>query len=118
VNNSITLAVNDLLDLDTAQLNAANGNDLAYQTDADGYHLLVPQTGALLGVYGGSQPARDVCLSAGMSTAPIAVESLSSGTYLCYHTDQGLPGWLRLSSVNAADFSISLDVLTWASVDQ
>ena len=51
-----------------------------------------------------------------MSAAPIAVESLSPGTYLCYRTDNGLPGWMLLVSSNPDDFSLGVEVHTWASI--
>jgi hypothetical protein len=50
-----------------------------------------------------------------MSSAPIAIESLSAGSYLCYRTDQGRPGWLRYNSIDAGDGSLSVNILTWAS---
>jgi hypothetical protein len=49
-----------------------------------------------------------------MSAAPLAVDSLTPGTYLCYRTNQGRLGRVSLVSLNSTDFSIDLDVLTWA----
>jgi hypothetical protein len=109
-----SLAPNDSYDLDTNQVDG-DGADLVYQTDASGDHWLAPQGGAVLGVYGNGEPNLLVCLSASMSSAPIAIESLSAGSYLCYRTDQGRPGWLRYNSIDAGDGSLSVNILTWAS---
>ena len=71
--------------------------------------------GALLGVYGSVPPTLETCQSAGMSTAPIAAESLSDGAYLCYRTSDGLLGWLQLNGFSSDDYSIRFDFLTWAA---
>lgn len=113
---SATLSPNDLFDLDANQVNPSGGVDLAYLADANGAHWLTPQSGAILGVYGFSAPTLQACQAATMSAAPIAVESLSPGAFLCYRTDQGNPGWLQLSTLNTADFSIQVEILTWKVV--
>lgn len=103
----------DSIDLDALKLNS-NGADLLYQLDADQYHWLTPQDQAMIGVYGNQQPSRTECASANMSAAPIAVESLSTGTYLCYQTGQGRTGRMLFAALNPTNFSVTLDILTWA----
>jgi hypothetical protein len=49
-----------------------------------------------------------------MSSAPIAVESLSVGTYLCYTTNEDRFGRVLLEAVNPNDFTLTLELLTWA----
>jgi hypothetical protein len=114
VSGSATLLPGEAIDLDTAQKNTGAGDDLAYQEN-QGYHLLTPMAGALLGVYGSVAPTLEACQSAGMSTAPIAAESLTTGAYLCYRTSEGLVGWLRLNGFSSDDYSIRFDFLTWAA---
>jgi len=104
----------DLIDLDTLTLNSGD-EDLAYQTDANNYHWLAPQLGAMIGVSGSLEPSLPECQVAGMSPAPIAVESLSTGTYLCYLTSQGRFGRALLVSLDPDDFTLTLELLTWAS---
>jgi hypothetical protein len=113
---SATLFPSDLFDLDANQVNPASGVDLAYLADANGAHWLTPQSGAVLGIYGLSTPTLQACQAATMSAAPIAVESLSPGAFLCYRTDQSNPGWLQLSTLNTTDFSIQVEILTWKVV--
>jgi hypothetical protein len=114
VSGSASLLPGESIDLDTGQKNTGDGDDLSYQ-DSQGFHLLSPIDGALLGVYGSEPPTLEACQSAGMSAAPIAIESLPAGFYLCYRTSQGLPGWLQLTGFSSDDYSIRLDFLTWAA---
>lgn len=113
ITGPVILAENQLLDLDTAQVDAG-GEDLAFQKDAADRHWFAPQSGAVLGVYGASAPSLQICLSANMSAAPIPMESLSPGTSLCYRTDQGRTGWLRYDSFDPENKLLGLTILTWA----
>lgn len=103
----------DNIDLDTLALNAGD-IDLAFQVDANNYHWLAPTDGATIGVYGNFEPNLADCQVASTSPAPIAVESLSVGTYLCYTTNQGRTGRILLAAVNPDDFTLTLQLLTWA----
>jgi hypothetical protein len=103
----------DSIDLDTLTLNGGD-SDLTYQVDANNYHWLTPNNGAIIGVFGSPQPSLSDCQSASMSPAPIAVESLSYGTYLCYTTNEDRFGRVLLEAVNPNDFTLTLELLTWA----
>jgi hypothetical protein len=103
----------DSIDLDSLTLNSGDA-DLIYQVDANNYHWLSPNAGAMIGVFGSSQPNLSDCRSASMSPAPIAVESLSIGTYLCYTTNEDRFGRALLEAVDPSDFTLTLDLLTWA----
>jgi hypothetical protein len=113
VSGELSLIPGDELDLDALLLN--NGNtDLLYQLDATRYHWLDPQDAAMIGVYGNLEPTRVDCQLASMSTAPIAVESLSIGTYLCYFTNEGRFGRALLETVDPDNFTLTMYLLTWA----
>jgi len=102
----------NLIDLDTLELQP-QGADLVYQTGVDNYHFFTPIESVLLGVYGSLEPGLQDCQNAGMSSAPIAVESLSIDTYLCYRTDLGAAGRARLVAMDTTNFALTLDLLTW-----
>ena len=104
----------DMLNLDTGELNTGSGFDLLYQTDENNLHLLLPQGSALLGVSGSAEPGLIQCQTATKSAAPLALESLPPGTYLCFQTDLGLNGWLLYTSLNLTDGSANLAYRTWA----
>jgi hypothetical protein len=76
-------------------------------------HWLVPEGKTILGIYGGSTPGLKICQTTTRGTAPIAIESLSPGIYLCYKTSEGRTGRLQLTSLDQDDYSIGLDFLTW-----
>jgi len=113
MSGELSLFPGDTLDLDTLMLNDGN-TDLAYQLDASRYHWLDPQGTGLIGVYGNLEPTEAECQLASMSSAPIAVESLSPGTYLCYLTNEGRFGRALLEALNPDDFTLTLYLLTWA----
>ena len=112
---TVKLGVNSDLDLDSGAITPASGADLGYRKDAGGFHNLVPLNGAELGVYGNSEPLPAACQAAAMSTAPITLESLSAGVYLCSHSDAGHFGWVRYNGLNNSDESANLDFRTWAA---
>jgi hypothetical protein len=113
---TVDLAIGQFLDLDTLTLNPTSGTDLAYETSPEGINLLIPQNGTTLGVFGVSQPSLLACQNSNMSGGALPVDSLAIGnTYLCYRTDQGLFGWIRLVSREPVDFTLSLEILTWAA---
>ena len=104
----------DRIDLDTNKVNPASGDDLSYEIDAgSSNHWLAGQNSGVLGLFGMAEPGLAVCQIATMSNAPIAVESLTPGTYLCYETDQGSYGWLRYDAYNSDHSSININFFTW-----
>jgi hypothetical protein len=111
---TLKLALNSELDLDSGTIAPASGADLAYRKES-GFHDLLPVNGAEMGVYGNSEPLFSACLAAAMSTASIALESLSPGVYLCFHSDSGYYGWLRYNELEAISESADLDFKTWAA---
>ena len=110
-NGSVTLKPIQKFDLD--QSGAGGGEDISYETNADGQHLLIPQGNVVATVIGVSQPSWGNCQTANMSAQPLVVENIPVATYLCYRTNQGLLGWLKLASFNASDGALLIDYLTW-----
>lgn len=113
ISGEVSLLPGDTLDLDTLVLNDGN-TDLAYQVDASRYHWLKPQDTGLIGVYGSLEPTEAECQLASMSSAPIAAESLSAGTYLCYLTSEGRFGRALFETLNPDNFNLTMYLLTWA----
>jgi hypothetical protein len=110
-----TLAVNQSIDLDSPLVISGAGGDLAYQSDANGQHLLIPQGAVLLSVYGTNQPGLSNCQAASMGSAAVAVDNLATGSYLCYRTDQGYTGRARVAAFNFDDFQLTLEIFTWST---
>lgn len=105
----------DRLNLDNNQVNSG-GEDLLYQyNESEERYYLVPQDTAVAGVYGGFQPSRQDCQAASLGAAPIAMDNVSLGTYLCYRTNEGRFGWARLSGLNTDNNRMDLEIFTWAT---
>jgi Ig-like domain from next to BRCA1 gene len=111
---TITLTVGTKIDLDNGDLDPASGADLSYDANSMQRHLLTPLDKAVLGVFGIERPNLEDCRSEAMGLVEYVVEDLSDGIYLCYHTDQGLPGWLMIAHLDSNKESIQLQYFTWA----
>ena len=113
---SISLEFGSTVDLDSLQFNTAN-NDLAYNwllVDEDvNKHQISTLGNTLLGLFGNSQPMINECQTAALGTSPLTVEDIDPGTYFCYRTDLGLPGWFRFDAYDPEDASVDITVLTW-----
>ena len=111
---SIALNVGDRIDLDTLGVNSGTGEDMSYESDADGNHPLGPLDNALLARYGDNQPSLALCQQASLASTPIIVENVPVGTYLCSRTNQGLPGYARITALDIDNYQLTLDLLTWS----
>lgn len=114
VDGRVTINPGSKIDLDTLGVNSGDGEDLSYESNTDGKHLLVPIGDALIARYGENQPTQALCELASLSDTPISVEEVPLGTYLCYQTSQGLPGTARLSEFNIDNYALTLDIVTWS----
>jgi Ig-like domain from next to BRCA1 gene len=111
---TITITLGSQIDLDNGGLNPASGADLSYQANSKQQHLLTPLGNAVLGVFGTERPNQEDCRSEAMGSVDYVIEDLTDGTYLCYHTDQGLPGWAMIVGLDSADKVLKLQYYTWA----
>jgi len=110
----LTIQPGDALDLDSGELNSGTGADLLYTSHPDGLHRLVPQTGALLGVFGEQRPTPAQCASAALAEdALIALNYIQR--YLCYRTEMGDYGWAYLEELNPNTYVAQLEFLTWTT---
>lgn len=106
------LLVKDRLDLDNNQLNPTEGSDLAL-TSGGGKYLLIPLNQASFSIFGRSEPTIQECQAASLDARAIFVDDKSAGTYLCYRTDLGLPGWARLTRFWSDKAMLNLEIHTW-----
>lgn len=111
---SVRLVPGSRIDLDTLAVNSGEKEDLSYETDPEGKHLLMPLESAQIVVFGSNQPNISNCQQAALSSTPVGVDDFPAGTYLCYRTGQGLPGWARITSLNIDNYELELSLLTWS----
>lgn len=114
VSGPAQLNLGDQLDLDTLQLNTGSGQDLLYARNANNQPELSVLGNAAFSVFGSSRPDSQSCAADDLIQTPLLLESLSSGDYLCYRTDQGRWGWARLVSFDTTGGPLNLEILTWA----
>jgi hypothetical protein len=114
VSGSNNLVPNDRINLDTNQINVGGGEDLSYQKNAKGKLVLSPIGNVGIGGFGNKTPSYSECKSMPLGSGPAAVANLGQGFYICYRTDQGLYGWLRILSYNPDTGMLSLQINTWA----
>jgi hypothetical protein len=111
---SFTLLAGDHFDLDQDQFNNGEGEDLSYEVGENGQHHLAPLNGAALAVFGKERPTITDCQDAKTGARPLTVEKIGEGTYLCVHTNLGLPAWVLIKNLDSADDSLRMDTLTWS----
>ena len=114
VSGPVTLNPNDKLDLDIKQPNTGSNEDLSYEANADGKHLLIPQGTVVIGSVGNNQPSLNDCKTASLGATPLIVDDLPVGTYLCYRTKMGLPGRALILNLSPETGALNLDIVTWS----
>jgi len=113
VSGNNNLVPNDRINLDTNQINGG-GEDLSYGLNAKGKLVLTPLGNVGIAGAGGSTPSYSDCKSEPLGGAAANVANLGQGYYICYRTDQGLYGWLRILGYNGDTGMLSLQINTWA----
>ncbi|MFH1446628.1 MAG: NBR1-Ig-like domain-containing protein [Chloroflexota bacterium] len=111
----VALVNNDQLDLDTNEINPGSGlADIVYTRMGTNSHILTPNNGAGIKLFGAKQPGFSDCKNAVIGSTPISFNSILPDTYVCYHTNQGLPGRLHLISYDEATGIVEIEFLTWS----
>jgi hypothetical protein len=109
-----SLTINNQIDLDNGQIGSEEG-DLAFlNQEGSTFHVLAPQADAQFGIFGSTEPGLENCQNASKSTAPIVLESLTAGIYLCYQTDQGRFGQFQYDEYISDTVTINITYNTWA----
>jgi len=115
VNGTINLVPNDQVDLDTGNINSGGGADMAYYANNKGRLFLSHAGGGSLGLFGKHAPSLAECQSTSIGGTQVPLDTLNQGQYLCYRTDQGLYGWMRLLGFNDKTNTLTLQISTWAN---
>jgi hypothetical protein len=110
---SMALMVGEGIDLDSAQINQEQEDDLHLLSPESGEIQLMPSTGVHLAPFGAGQPQLFDCGQSIIAADPVFLEQEEVGTYLCYRTTQGLPGRLAIMSVDLENKQVNLEFTTW-----
>jgi hypothetical protein len=108
------LVPGDKINLDSNRNNSGAGEDLSYNRKENGKLQLVPLSNAIFAMVGRGTPTYNDCATAPLSGSIMKVEDLGAGMYICYRTDQGLYGYLRLLSLAEDTAALGIQMLTWA----
>ncbi|RMF46184.1 MAG: hypothetical protein D6755_06955 [Anaerolineae bacterium] len=108
-----TLTLSDTLDLDANARNPAAGADLLLGQDTSLNPVFLPQNGAQIALWGGVAPSSEECQQSALATTPLRVDTMLVGTYVCYRTDAGRIGWLRLNGYLPDSQTVNLAIYTW-----
>jgi hypothetical protein len=111
---TITITLGTKIDLDNGDLNPVSGADLSYEANSKRQYLLTPLDKAVLGVFGTERPNQEDCHLEAMGSVEYVIEDLTDGTFLCYHTDQGLSGWAKIVQLDSTSNVLQLQYFTWA----
>lgn len=109
----VNLVNNDQLDLDTGVLNPADEKkpDLQYQYGGSPLHTLNVLNNTRWAVLGDETPTLKQCRDAALTSNAISFNQVPKGTYICFRSSDGLPGWILLEDFTANTLSIRF--LTW-----
>jgi len=112
VAGEIALTPKDVLDLDTGDLDPAQG-DLSFEITESGEMWLSPKNQASLVFFGLNRPVEWECRTGILSPAPIDLKTLQDGSFLCFRSSQGLPGYLFLSMARLGENILDVKFVTW-----
>jgi hypothetical protein len=110
---AIAMVPSDVIDLDNLLINTGGGADLVYQPNNAGKLSLTAIGGVGFSIYGSSTPSLQNCQSAPLNETSLVVKELGAGLFLCYRTDQGLFGWLRLLNWDPKGHTLIIQASTW-----
>ncbi len=110
---SLSLQLDDGVDLDTGQTGIAEGSDLALIQLQEENLSLAPANGARMIPFGQNAPGLLDCWLADLGPDPVDLQKTLPGSYLCYRTTQGLPGRIYFSAVNVEQNTIDFEFVTW-----
>jgi len=108
----------DQLDLDTGLINPEIDaeSDLIYQQGAEPAHTFSTMNGAEWAVMGEDEPSFADCSAAEKTDNPLNFQELPMGTYVCFQSSEGLPGWFLFE--NFAGGQLSIRFLTWSTAPE
>jgi len=102
------------IDLDSGKSDTGRLDDLILEhAFYRGPMQLTPINNMRLGVFGMQPPTEDDCESSVLSPESLSLDGLDPGIYLCYRTNQSLPGYLRLLQINTSTNVLNFEYTTW-----
>lgn len=103
-------------DLDTGYIGAGDEAEFWFHAVSADERYVEPQNGALLVRVEVEEMRAEVCAAATLSGDPIPVNELTTGSQVCYLTNQGRYGYFQLlAPVGPSPGTLNLSFTTWAA---
>lgn len=111
----VDLVDKDQFDLDDGIINPEDLTrvDFVYQQGGNPAHSFSTMNGTEWLVMDEDEPAYEDCMAAELTGAAISYDEVPFGTFLCFKTSDGLPGWLLFETFEGSRLTISF--LTWST---
>lgn len=110
---TLNLNLGSKVNLDNGDLNLAGNNDLELINNEQGNLSLSIINSARLAYFGTREPSLSECLRFNPVDTFVAVSQEEEGNYLCYRTNQGLPGFIRFQYIDSVEGAVEINFLTW-----
>jgi len=114
VSSVVSMELNGGVDLDTGSMNTGSNDDIKFALLSENQPQIQPVNGAKLAFIGARAPSETTCETSDLSEAAVNLAGMKEGSYFCYLTGQGLPGYLRLTLTSLSENILTLDFSTWA----
>lgn len=114
VSGTLLMEPDDSLDLDSGTVNSDQQNDIIYRLNPDLLPVVTPLNDARVVLVGKQAPEQLDCMSKTPGDKPVQLTGLLDGVYICYWTDQGLPGFAHLLAADSATKDLTVEYTTWS----
>ncbi len=115
VSGTLLLEPDDSLDFDSGTVNSDQKNDIIYQLPPDLPPVVTPLNGARMVLVGTQAPEQSDCMLKTPGDKPIQLTDLLDGVYICYWTDQGLPGYAHFLAADSVTKNLTVEYTTWSN---
>ena len=112
--SKVELNPGESLDLDTGQVTSGAAADVIYTILLDSTRQFSPANGARLALFGAQPPSNSDCRAADLGFGPLGLDPKDQAIYICYRTNQGLPGRAHPVFLDQASNILTVEIITWA----
>ncbi|MCJ7623618.1 MAG: NBR1-Ig-like domain-containing protein, partial [Anaerolineaceae bacterium] len=115
LSGNATLATEDHFDLDQGEVNPSSGSDISFFVNSEDIEYLAPSINVDIGIFGMTQPSLDECKSLPLDNIAHNLNELEIGVFICYRSNDGLPGYFQFLDIDRMERVIMIDYVTWSA---
>lgn len=113
INSNIRLNPSDELDFDGGEPGSDALMDVKFVVEGDSGAQLLPVNGARVSIFGSRVPTYDECVSSLLFADSIGLVLSDTPAYICFYTNQKIPGYASLDLSQLDVNVLSLTYTTW-----